>query len=220
MQPRAHIVPSLLQTRCIQHHFAGARGHVDITRLCATHADAVQRPMRIKAARMRPAILVQRCGTNESRPTGELRGGDFGQLRRYRRQCLPGKRRPRAHVRPGAHHVGGLATQRRQHEPLRLLSHRIGKCGKCLPAARIGQCGQRGQALSRRQLRVTDEQHHHAADEPQQHQQAPTDAQPTVHQVGPALGSGSQRHGSRPQKRWSKVNSTRRSAPSSHCVLV
>lgn len=220
VQPGAHIVPALLHMRCVQHHFTGTRGHIQVARLCTAHLDAIQRPMHIQRARMRPAVLVHARRTHERLAAGELCSGCFGALCRHRQQRLAGVRRPGTHVAAIAHHIRRLATQRGQCHAFRLGLHSGRQYRQPLQIADPTQLRQCRQPLTGRQLRVADEQHHHAADEPQQHQQASADAQPAVHQVGPALGSGSQRHGARPQKRWSTVNSTRRSAPSSHCVLV
>ncbi len=220
MQPGAHIVPALLHMRGVQHHFAGTRGHIQVARLRAAHLHPIQRPMRVQCTRMRPTILIHARCTHEGLAARELRGGCFGALCRHRQQGLAGHGRPGAHVAATAHHIRRLATQRGQCHSVRLGLHGGRQYRQPLQVAGLTQQRQRRQPLAGRQLRVTNEQHHHAADEPQQHQQASADAQPTMHQVGPALGGGSQRHRRRPQKRWSSVNSTRRSAPSNHCVLV
>ncbi|KAG1249297.1 hypothetical protein G6F68_013414 [Rhizopus microsporus] len=187
--------------RCIQHHLARVRGHVEVPRLGTAHLHPVQRPMRIQRARVRPAILIHTHCADERLPAGELRGRRFSLPCRHGQQRLACPRRPRTDVAAAAHHIGGFATQRGQRHGFRLGLYSVWQRRQPSPIDGITQHRQRRQALTGCQLWIADEQHHHAADEPQQHQQASSDAQPAMHQVGPALGGGTQRHGPCPQKR-------------------
>lgn len=189
VQPGAQIVPGTFLRGRIAHHQPAMAGDVEQTAFGVRALYAVQRSLARQRMVARPGVLLDQVDETNRGATGELpragqRLGRTDPLYAPAAPCIDRDQRTLAVIEQVTRRAAGAGqaqTARRACAPRGRQRH----TGR--DAAIAGQRCQPRQVLAAGQLGIADVEHHHAADDPQQHEHAEGDAEPAVRQEQVAL---------------------------------